>query len=113
MFCVTQLLSLPFLESDWVQIGIHWHSHCGALLGHDHPAQPAEYMNQGGCESQKNMAVDQKQYPDEAVGTRNTCKIKERRGGNQTKPRTDKVLLMAGLWDTTEVIEMHVIYILN
>lgn len=66
-------------------------------------------MNQGGCESQKNMAVDQKQYPDEAVGTRNTCKIKERRGGNRTKPRTDKVLLMASLQDMTEFTEMHVI----
>jgi len=34
-------------------------------------------MNQGGRASQKNTAVDQKQYPGEAVGTRNICKTKE------------------------------------
>lgn len=53
-------------------------------------------MNQGGRESQKNTAVGQMQYPDEAVGTRNTCKTKEReKKNNQRERRAKKGLPMA------------------
>lgn len=51
-------------------------------------------MNRGGCESQRNTAAGQKQYPDEAVGTGSICKTTEGGTNKQTKPGTQEALPM-------------------
>lgn len=63
-------------------------------------------MNPGGHESQKNMAVDQRQYLGEAVGTRNICKTKERRKKNKT---TDKDTNLPTQVHIAEFLQIHVI----
>lgn len=64
-------------------------------------------MNPGGHESQKNMAVDQRQYLGEAVGTRNICKTKERR--KKKKKTTDKVTNLPTQVHIAEFLQIHVI----
>lgn len=64
-------------------------------------------MNQGGRESQKNMAVGQIQYPGEAVGTRNTCKTKDKKTTKE-KEEQRKGYLWQIMRNMAEFIKMHV-----